>query len=74
MGKTVQSFETAIRRLEEIVDTLESGDLSLEESIRIFEEGVGLTRTCSKQLEQAEQKVSRLLAEAEGTTAGTDDQ
>lgn len=74
MGKTVQSFETAIRRLEEIVDTLESGDLSLEESIRIFEEGVGLTRTCSKQLEQAEQKVSSLLAEAEGTTAGTDDQ
>ena len=74
MGKTVQSFETAIRRLEEIVDTLESGDLSLEESIRIFEEGVGLTRTCSKQLEQAEQKVSSLLAEAEGTAAGTDDQ
>ncbi len=74
MGKTVQSFETAIRRLEEIVDTLESGDLSLEESIRIFEEGVGLTRTCSKQLEQAEQKVSSLLAEAEGSAAGTDDQ
>lgn len=68
MGKTVKSFEAALRRLEEIVETLESGELSLEESIRIFEEGVGLTRTCGQQLEQAEQKVSRLLSEAEGKT------
>lgn len=67
MGRNVKSFEAAIRRLEEIVDTLEGGELSLEESIKIFEEGVGLTRTCSKQLETAEQKVSTLLAEAEGT-------
>jgi len=67
MGKAVKSFEAAIRRLEEIVGTLEGGELSLEESIKIFEEGVGLTRTCSKQLETAEQKVSTLLAEAEGT-------
>ena len=65
MGKTVQSFEAAIRRLEEIVETLESGELSLEESISIFEEGVGLTRACSKKLEEAEQKVSTLLAEEE---------
>lgn len=65
MGKTVKSFEAAIRRLEEIVETLEGGELSLEESIKIFEEGVGLTRTCSKQLEAAEQKVSTLLAGAE---------
>ncbi len=69
MGKPVKSFETALRRLEEIVETLENGELSLEESISIFEEGVGLTRTCSKQLEEAEQKVSTLLAEAEGTEA-----
>jgi exodeoxyribonuclease VII small subunit len=69
MGKTVKSFEAALRRLEEIVETLESGELSLEESIRIFEEGVGLTRTCGQQLEQAEQKVSSLLAEAEGKAA-----
>ena len=47
---------------------------SFEESIKIFEEGVGLSRTCSKQLEEAEQKVSSLLAEAEGTAADTDDQ
>jgi len=67
MAKTVKSFEAALRRLEEIVETLESGELSLEESIKIFEEGVGLTRTCSKQLEAAEQKVTTLLAEAEGT-------
>ena len=71
MGKTVKTFEAAIRRLEEIVETLESGELSLEDSIKIFEEGVGLTRTCGKQLEAAEQKVSTLLAEAEGTAAKT---
>jgi exodeoxyribonuclease VII small subunit len=66
MAKTVKSFEEALRRLEEIVDSLENGELSLEESIAIFEEGVGLTRNCSKQLEEAEQKVSRLLEEADG--------
>ena len=72
MGKPVKSFETALRRLEEIVETLESGELSLEESIKIFEEGVGLTRTCSRQLEEAEQKVSTLLAESKGPEAETD--
>lgn len=71
MGKPVKSFEAALRRLEEIVETLESGELSLEDSIKIFEEGVGLTRTCSRQLEEAEQKVSTLLAEAKGTETET---
>jgi exodeoxyribonuclease VII small subunit len=71
MAKPVKSFETALHRLEEIVEKLESGELSLEESITIFEEGVGLTRTCSRQLEEAEQKVSTLLAEAEGTATET---
>ena len=66
MAKKGTSFEEALRRLEEIVDALETGELSLEESIAIIEEGVGLTRSCSKQLEQAEQKVSRLLEEADG--------
>jgi len=65
MAKTKTTFEAALRRLEEIVETLENGELSLEESIKIFEEGVGLTRNCSRQLEEAEQKVTRLLAETD---------
>lgn len=72
MAKKTPAFEEALRRLEEIVNRLESGELSLEESIAIFEEGVTLTRTCGRQLEQAEQKVSTLLAEAEeGPAAGS---
>jgi len=65
MAKKTPTFEEALRRLEEIVEKLESGELSLEESMALFEEGVSLTRTCGRQLEQAEQKVSTLLAEAD---------
>lgn len=54
-------FETAIKELEELVKTLEQGDLSLEESLRHFERGVLLTRTCQKSLNQAQQKVDMLL-------------
>ncbi|MBO7670790.1 MAG: exodeoxyribonuclease VII small subunit [Oscillospiraceae bacterium] len=54
------SFEEAMKRLEEIVSHLEKGDIPLEESIRLFEEGSGLLALCSSQLEEAEQKVSLL--------------
>ncbi|MBQ1363750.1 MAG: exodeoxyribonuclease VII small subunit [Oscillospiraceae bacterium] len=52
--------EEAMKRLEEIVSHLEKGDIPLEESIRLFEEGSGLLALCSSQLEEAEQKVSLL--------------
>jgi exodeoxyribonuclease VII small subunit len=54
------SFEEAMKRLEEIVSHLEKGDIPLEESIRLFEEGSGLLALCSSQLEEAEQKVMLL--------------
>jgi exodeoxyribonuclease VII small subunit len=54
------SFEEAMKRLEEIVGHLEKGDIPLEESIRLFEEGSGLLALCSGQLEEAEQKVTLL--------------
>jgi exodeoxyribonuclease VII small subunit len=54
-------FEAALAELEEIVQKLEQGDLSLEESLRQFERGVALTRSCQKSLRQAEQKI-RILA------------
>ena len=54
-------FEEAFKRLEQIVGNLESGDLSLEESMKLFEEGIGLTEACKSRLEDAEQKIQLLL-------------
>ena len=54
-------FEDALKRLEEIVDTLEKGELSLEKSLKIFEEGVKLSRVCNKMLDKAEKKVEMLM-------------
>ena len=60
------TFEQALTRLEEIVKTLEQGDLPLEESLRAFEEGVRLSKTCVTMLEAAERKVEILLADETG--------
>lgn len=61
-------FETAMRDLEDLVERLEQGDLSLEESLAAFERGVMLTRACQTALKEAEQKVEILLKKA-GETA-----
>lgn len=54
-------FERSLAELEAIVDKLEEGDLSLDDSLRHFERGVQLTRSCQSALKQAEQKVEMLL-------------
>ena len=59
-------FEEAFKRLDEIVTKLESGDLSLEESMTLFEEGITLTKTCKTRLEAAEQKIQLLLKDSDG--------
>lgn len=59
-------FEDALRELEEIVKRLESGDLPLEESLKIFEQGVTLSRYCFQKLEEAEKKVSILMKDEGG--------
>lgn len=59
-----KKFEEAMERLEQIVEGLEGGDLTLEESLKIFEEGMNLIRFCSKKLEEAEQKVTLLIKES----------
>jgi len=59
-------FEEAFKRLEVIVRNLESGDLSLEESMKLFEEGIGLTEACKSRLEDAEQKIQLLLKSSDG--------
>jgi exodeoxyribonuclease VII small subunit len=56
-------FEKSLQELESLVERLEAGDLSLEESLKDFERGVALTRACQKALAEAEQKVQILLNE-----------
>ena len=65
---TEWTFETAMTRLEQIVATLEGGRCSLDDSLKLFEEGTKLTAYCSKLLKEAEQKIVKLTAE-EGTPA-----
>jgi exodeoxyribonuclease VII small subunit len=60
-----QSFEDALEKLEEIVEQLESGELSLEEALKKFEEGIKLSRFCQRKLNDTEQKITTLLDEAQ---------
>lgn len=60
MTKPVQ-FEKSIAELEQVVTSLEKGDLSLDNALKAFEKGIGLTRTCQTLLTDAEQKVEQLL-------------
>lgn len=64
--KSTNLFEESLAELEQLVAQLEQGDISLEESLKAFERGVALTRTCQQALQQAEQKVQMLL-EKNGT-------
>jgi len=61
-GAEAPSFEASIKRLTAIVETLERGDLPLEESLRLFEEGVSLSRASQQRLDAAEKRVEQLLA------------
>ena len=61
-----REFEGALSRLEKIVGDLEEGDLSLEEALRLFEEGVRVSRYCARVLKEAERKVEILTRNEEG--------
>jgi exodeoxyribonuclease VII small subunit len=62
-------FERSLARLEEVVQRLESPQLSLDEAMKLFEEGVALSRECQKQLEEAEGRVEILLKKTDGELA-----
>ena len=70
-GKNSYPFEASMDKLEKLVEKMEVGDLTLEESLKIFEEGVKLTRECQQALADAEQKV-KLLIEESGEITSTD--
>lgn len=59
-------FETAVEKLEQIVRKLEGGELTLDESLKIFEEGIGLARSCEKLLQEAKGKVEKLVKKESG--------
>jgi len=59
-------FEKAMERLEQIIDDLESGKLGLDDSIKVFEEGVDLAKKCHKKLTEAETKVKQLIKNEDG--------
>ncbi|UCG05757.1 MAG: exodeoxyribonuclease VII small subunit [Desulfobacterales bacterium] len=61
-----KTFEQSMKQLEQIVQELESGDIPLEKAIKKFEEGVQLSKSCSKMLEETEKKISILLTNTAG--------
>lgn len=61
------TFEDSLKQLEKIVEQLEKGDLPLEDSIKLFEEGVRLSTACKQELDEAEGKVQVLLKQRDGS-------
>jgi len=61
-----KNFESALEELEQVVEQLESGELSLEDSLSAFEKGVGLVRFCNQKLNEVEQKIEMLVKDKEG--------
>ena len=64
------TFEAAVTRLDEIVRLLERGEVSVEESLKLFEEGASLMKKCSVILDKAEQKVTLIMKGEDGTPVG----
>lgn len=77
MSEKNQTFETSLQELEKIVRRLEDGDLALEESLKLFEKGVRLSRECQERLNQAERRIEILLKDEDGNptlqTIGAED-
>lgn len=68
-----KSFEKSLDELEKIVAKLEAGDLPLEESLKLFEDGVKLSRNCRERLTNAERRIEILMSDGETVEYGTED-
>lgn len=68
MDQNSKSFEQNMQRLEQIVRAMERGEVSLEESLKLFTEGTELVRSCGKLLDEAELQVKKITASANGTS------
>ena len=67
MNQKNKTFEESMQRLEQIVRTMERGEVPLEESIRLFQEGTELARNCGKLLEDAQLQVSKIMVSPDGS-------
>lgn len=67
MNQTNSSFEEKIQRLEQIVRAMERGDVALEESLKLFQEGTELVRSCGKILDEAELQVKMIMTDGQGS-------
>lgn len=67
-----KNFEQAIKELEAIVSKLEGSEVSLDESLKLFEDGVKLTKQCQQMLSDAEKKMTVLMVQQDGTTVNFD--
>lgn len=72
MATKNKSFEESIARLEVIVKLLESGEATLDDSIKLYSEGVALVGECNKKLDETERKIKLLTVNSDGTTTETD--
>lgn len=66
MAKDKKNFEESMKNLEQIVDALERGELSLDESIDLFQKGIELSKYCSKRLDEIEKKITILVEDEKG--------
>lgn len=69
MNKKSATFEENMARLEQIVRAMEKGDVPLEESLKLFQEGTALVQCCGKLLDEAEQQVTKIITQADGSPA-----
>ena len=72
MDKQNKSFEGNMQRLEQIVRAMERGDVALEESLKLFQEGTELVRSCSKMLDEAQLQVKKLTISGDGSLVEED--
>ena len=67
MGETKMTFEASMQRLEQIVRAMERGDAPLDDSLKLFQEGTELVRSCARMLEEAELQVKKVMTAPDGS-------
>lgn len=72
MNQPNKSFEESMARLEQIVRAMERGDVALEESLKLFQEGTELVRSCQKLLDEAQLQVNRIMTASDGSPVEED--
>ena len=72
MNEKNQSFEQNMQRLEQIVRAMERGDVALEDSLKLFQEGTELVRSCGKLLDEAQLQVKKIAVDADGNPVETE--